>query len=275
MPHDPLLTPIPDQMPARSGMAELSGARLAYWDTGGSGEAVILLHPGSGSHAVWPYQQPAFARAGYRVVGYSRRGHFGSDPGPADAPGTGAGDLRALADRLGIGRFHLLGLAAGGIVATDFALSHPDRLASLMLACTVFGIEDGAYLATSNGLRPKGFEAMPPEFREVGPSYRAANSEGVARWLALEHASAPARVHQKRLNRITLEALGTIRVPALLVTGDADLWQPPSLLRKVAAAIPGSEIAVIAECGHAAQWEQPEAFNRLALDHFARHRMAA
>ena len=120
-------------------LATLPDVRLAYWDTGGEGETVVLLHAGTGSHAVWEHQRPALAAAGFRVIGYSRRGHLGSDAGREEAPGTGSGDLAALADHLGLGRFHAVGTAAGAIVAADFALSHADRLLSLTLACTILG----------------------------------------------------------------------------------------------------------------------------------------
>ena len=68
-------------------LATLPDVRLAYWDTGGEGETVVLLHAGTGSHAVWEYQRPALLDAGYRVIGYSRRGHLGSEEGPADRLG--------------------------------------------------------------------------------------------------------------------------------------------------------------------------------------------
>ena len=57
---------IPEQLPAREGVAEIPGAKLGYWDTGGAGAPILLLHPASGSARVWLYQQPVFAKAGYR-----------------------------------------------------------------------------------------------------------------------------------------------------------------------------------------------------------------
>ncbi len=255
------------------GVAELPDVRLAYWDTGGSGDAVILLHAGTGSLAVWEHQRDAFAAAGYRVVGYSRRGHLGSDCGPEDAPGTGSGDLMALADRLGIGRFHAVGTAAGGIVAVDAALTHPARLLSVTLACTILGVEDAAYRAMSEGLRPPGFAAMPSEFRELGPSYRAENPDGVARWLALEHRAIPGRrVAQRMASRITWASLSRLTVPCLLLAGDADLWSPPAVLRLFARHVPHEQAVVITEAGHSAHWEQPAAFNAAVLGFLARHR---
>ncbi len=253
-------------------VAALPDVRLAYWDTGGDGEPVVLLHAGTGSHAVWVHQRPALAAAGYRVIGYSRRGHLGSESGPPDAPGTGSGDLAALVDHLGLGRFHLVGTAAGGIVAVDFALSAQERLLSLTLACTILGVEDADYVALSRSLRPPGFEAMPPEFRELGPSYRAANPAGVARWLELEHVAIPgAPVRQPTTNRITWAALERLRLPCLLMTGDADLWAPPSVQRLFARHLPMAEPVELAAAGPSAFWEQPEACNRALLDFFSGH----
>jgi pimeloyl-ACP methyl ester carboxylesterase len=63
-----LRTPLPEQVPQTEGVADLGTVKLWHWDTGGPGEAVVLLHPGSGSAEVFPHQQPVFARAGYRVI---------------------------------------------------------------------------------------------------------------------------------------------------------------------------------------------------------------
>ncbi|HTB41219.1 MAG TPA: alpha/beta hydrolase, partial [Reyranella sp.] len=68
-----LRTPLPAQVPMTEGIADLGNVKLWYWDTGGAGEVVVFLHPGSGSAEFFPYQQPVFAKAGYRVICYSRR----------------------------------------------------------------------------------------------------------------------------------------------------------------------------------------------------------
>jgi pimeloyl-ACP methyl ester carboxylesterase len=123
-------------------------------------------------------------------------------------------------------------------------------------------------------LRPPSFGALPPDLRELGPSYRAANPEGTARWLELEHQSypvAPLAAAQPGRNRITFAMLETLRVPTLLVTGDADMYTPPAVLRMFSARIRGAESMVIPETGHSAYWEQPELFNRAVLAFLARH----
>jgi pimeloyl-ACP methyl ester carboxylesterase len=57
-----------------------------------------------------------------------------------------------------------------------------------------------------------------------------------------------------------------LKVPTLLVTGDADLWIPPYVLRQVGERIPDSKVVVVPNSGHAVQWEQPQIFNKTVLD---------
>src|SRR4029077_18285016 len=91
---------------------------------------------------------------------------------------------------LGIDRFHLVGTAAGGFVALDFAMSFPQRMRSLVVANSIGGVQDEDYLELGRRIRPTPqFEALPPDFRELGPSYRAANPGGAQRWLELERTS--------------------------------------------------------------------------------------
>jgi pimeloyl-ACP methyl ester carboxylesterase len=263
---------LPTQLPVKEGVAELAGTRLYYWDTGGGGPALVLLHPATGSALMWVHQQPAFAQAGYRVIGYSRRGYFGSAPARKDDPGIGADDLHQLVAHLGIGKFHAVSSAAGGSIATDYALSHPERLLSLVVTSNSAGVRTGEIADRAASLLPAGFDQMPPEFRELGPSYRAANPDGVRQWLELEHKSHSGEpVRQRFTNVISAEKLNGIKVPTLLMTGDADLYTPPSLLRMVAAQIPGSEVVIVLDTGHAIYWERPEAFNRAVLDFIGRH----
>jgi pimeloyl-ACP methyl ester carboxylesterase len=265
--------PIPPQSPAKDAIAVLPGTRLSYWDTGGNSEAILLLHPATGSARIWGYQQPVFVRAGYRVIAYSRRGYGGSDPVLKDNPGTAAGDLHNLVGLLGLGKFHLVGSAAGGGIAMDYAHSHPERLLSLVIACAIGGVEDKDYVELSGRLRPKGFDEMPPTFRELSPAYRAANPEGTDAWAALEHAAITGnRLGQRPANKINWASLASMKVPALVIGGDADLAVPPPMLRLYAGHIPGAEVVSVPEAGHSLYWERPDIFNRTLLDFFAKHR---
>jgi len=201
---------------------------------------------------MWVHQEPFFTNAGYRFVAYDRKGK-----------GAAADELELVAQQLKLERFHLVGTAAGGIVATDYALSFPRRLLSLVIANSIVGVQDEEYVALMKRLRPAPqFDALPVEVRELGPSYRAANPEGEKRWKALAgHMPTP-----KTRSRITFAALETIETPTLLLTGDADLYSPPPVLELVQKRIRNARAIVVPACGHSAFWEQPETFNRAVLE---------
>ena len=256
---------------AREGYADLPGVRLWYKDTGGRGIPVVFLHANTGSSQNWDRQIPAFTAAGYRVIAYDRRG-WGKSTSEAAQPATAADDLHALLKFLGIDRFHLLGTAGGGFVAFDYALSFPEQLRSLIVANSIGGMQDPDYLELGRRLRPPQFDAMPPELRELGPAYRAADPAGTKRWMELEHMSRQSgAAAQTYRNRMTFAMLESIKLPVLLITGDADMYAPPPLLRMFSARIKGSESLVIPESGHSAYWEKPDAFNRAVLDFMRKH----
>jgi len=262
--------PIPAQVPTQEGVAQVADTRLWYWDTGGSGTPIVLLHPATGSGLIWGYQQPVFAKAGYRVIAYSRRGYINSAPFDRNNPGTGSEDLRQLADHLGLGRFHLVASAAGGSIASDFAFSDQERLLSLTISSNSLGVRDGEIAKAAAFIRPKGWDEMPAEFRELGPSYRAANPAGVKAWMELEHKAVIGRDYRQPLkNEITQSRLKELKLPTLLIAGVADMSTPPSISRLIAAEIAGSRVAVIPEAGHSVYWEQPDLFNRAVLDFVA------
>jgi pimeloyl-ACP methyl ester carboxylesterase len=264
--------PMPPQAPAKEGVAQLADTRLWFWDTGGTGEPILLLHPASGSGLIWGYQQPVLAKAGYRVISYSRRGYHGSAPVDRAKPGIASEDLHQLVEFLGLGKFHIVASAAGGSIASDYAFSHPDRLLSLTVSSNQFGVTDGDILAAGARIRPKIWEEIPVEIREVGPSYRARNPEGFRQWVELERKSGLVDAFRQPLkNRITEAMLGRLHVPTLVICGAADLATPPSIARMIAAKIPNAELAVAPESGHSVYWEEPEVFNRAVLAFVAKH----
>ena len=269
---DPMVpVPIPKQVPAKEGMAELPGTHLGYWDTGGTGEPVVFLHPASGSALVWLYQQPAFAKAGYRVVAYSRRNYYNSDLAPEDNPGTGSEDLHHLIEFLGLEKFHAVSSAAAGSVAADYALSHPERLLSLTVSSNNLAATTGYIAETAAKIRLKEWDDLPRWFRELGPSYRGANPEGVEKWIELNHKSETGRgARQKLANVVTPEKLRALKIRTLLMTGAADMFTPPSVMRMIARHVPNNEVVIVAECGHSPYWEQPEFFNRTVLGFIGR-----
>jgi pimeloyl-ACP methyl ester carboxylesterase len=70
---------------------------------------------------------------------------------------------------------------------------------------------------------------------------------------------------------MTFAMLESIKLPVLLITGDADMYAPPPLLRMFSSRIKGSESLIIPEAGHSSYWEKPDVFNRTVLDFMRKH----
>jgi pimeloyl-ACP methyl ester carboxylesterase len=263
------------QSALHEGFVDVPGAKIFYKDSGGPGVPVVFLHAFTGSADVWEHQIPAFTRAGYRFIAYDRRG-FGRTVADANGPAsTGADDLRALADHLKFDKFHLVGTAGGGFVALDFAISFPQRLRSFTLLCSTAGVQDKDYVEATQRMRPDGFDKMPRSFLELSPSYRFGNPDGLARWAEFESKNrAPEAVRgpaQPSKNQVTLAMIEGIKTPTLVIAGDADLYAPPALMRRIADRIKGARFTALPEAGHSVWWELPDEFNHTVLTFIAKH----
>jgi pimeloyl-ACP methyl ester carboxylesterase len=258
--------------PAQETYAELPGVRIWFKDTGGSGIPVVFLHAASSSTISWEHQIPAFTAAGYRFITYDRRGWGRTADTPTPPKMGDADDLQALMEYLHIDRFHLVGTAAGGSTAFDYALSFPQHLRSLVVADSISAVQDADYVKIIARLHPPHFEDLTFDFRELGPSYRSTNPEGTQRWLEIQRASRKAPpVLQPLRNTITFAALEKLQVPTLMMTGDADLYVPPPLLQFFTSRIKNSESKIIPGAGHSGYWEQPDIFNRDVLEFIRNH----
>jgi pimeloyl-ACP methyl ester carboxylesterase len=151
----------------------------------------------------------------------------------------------------------------------DFVLSYPQRVGSAVISNSGGAtVRDANFQQMSASLKPVEFDSYPVDFRELGPSYRAGNPEGTRRWIELTRMSRQnsAAPPQPPKTPITMPLLEMIKTPVLLMTGAADLYAPPPLMRLYAARIKHAESVIIPEAGHSAYWEQPELFNRAVLD---------
>jgi len=154
----------------------------------------------------------------------------------------------------------------------DYVLSFPDRLRSLVIANSVGGVQDEDYVELGRTLRPPQFDALPAHVRELGPSFRAGDPEGTRKWMEMERTSRQDGVAaQPFRNRMTFAVLDKIKTPTLLLTGDADMYAPPPVLKRFTDRIRGSQSLIIPEAGHSSYWEKPEAFNRAVLDFIRKH----
>ena len=257
-----------DGPPARGKFANLPGVRLWFTDTGGNGEPVVLLHPNTGTSDVWGPQVAAFAKAGYRVITFDRRGWGRSEPdhGTGVQPGHISGDLQALADFLGLKRFHLVGVAGGGFAALDYAAWHSDRLSSLVVGASTGSVSDPEVQEFVARIEIPGIRSLPAHYREVSASYRGANPEGTKRWLEIEHhARQPNAPAQPLRSPNTFAKLETITTRTLVIAADADLLSPPGLMRLWARHVKDAQWVTLADAGHAIAWEQPDLFNDIVL----------
>ena len=255
--------------------ADIPGARLWFTETGRHGTPVVFLHAASGTSDSWGLQEPAFIEAGYRCVAYDRKNWGRSESIQTSGPlGSDADDLEALAMNLGLDRFHLVCTALGGIVGLDYTVEYPDRVISLTVSSSLTGVTDQSYLDVQNRLRPPEISDLPIVLREVGPSYRAINPEGVARWLEIEESSRheiSPEMGQSPRSPMTYARLANMETPVLLLTGGADLLSPPAMMKLVADQILNCRFEVVPEAGHAAFHEQPEVWNRLVLEFIGVH----
>ena len=102
--------------------------RLVYVDEG-NGPAVVILHGARSFEGQWDWQIERLVRAGYRAIFPHRAGRLRSDPheGPLTLT-KDARDVLALADRLGVDEFVVVGHSQGAFVAQQVLLSRPDRV---------------------------------------------------------------------------------------------------------------------------------------------------
>jgi pimeloyl-ACP methyl ester carboxylesterase len=253
----------------RGGFADLPGVRLWFTDTGGNGQPIVLLHAATGTTESWAPQIEAFAKAGYRVIAFDPRGWGRTipQPGSGPQPGTAAEDLDALVSFLKLGRFHAVGVAAGAQMALDYAAWRSDRLASLVLAATIGPGAEPEVAAFQKRITVPGLDKLSEEYREVGPSYRGANPDGLKRWIEIAHGARPPAAGDRQPFRLPNDyaKLPLVRVPTLLIAADADLLSPPGMMRLWAGRIAGARWAQVEDAGHSVAWEKPAVFNDLVL----------
>lgn len=248
---------------------ELPNVQLWIIDSGGNGEAVILLHPRTGNSQFWQYTVPALADAGYRAIAIDNPGWGKSMVDDPKNPEPVAITLGALVNELGLDRVHVVGTAMGGYIALDYAAAYPDQTRSLVIAASGLGLEgDPEYDTFRERAVIPGMAQQPSYIREVSPNYRASNPEGLALWQEIykngqqEEAERPPLLAPN-----TPEKLSSIRVPTLIMAGGMDLVTPSGGMRLYSRHITApKEFVVIPEAGHVLVWEQPEVFNRTLID---------
>jgi 3-oxoadipate enol-lactonase len=227
-------------------------------DTGGDGDAVVLLHPGVGDHRLWEPLLPLLG--GFRVVAPDLRG-FGASRGPL----TGfrnADDVLETLDDLGVAGAALVGGSYGGKIAVDCAARRPGAFRGLVLLSAAAHDHEPSPALRAYGEREEAlFDAGDVE---------AVTELNVDMWVMRDSA----RELVRRLQRETVELqmaegwpdeeevapdLTAIDAATTVAVGELDHADFHVIADRYAAAIPGATHVVIAGCGHLPAIEDPAA----------------
>jgi len=258
-----------------------------YYETHGKGEPLVLIYGYAGHSGLWFRQISALSKK-YQVIAFDNRGVGRSDK--PDIPYTMAmmaGDVAGLLDVIGVDTAHIFGISMGGMIAQHFALSHPQRVISLILGCTTCG---GVHsiLAKPEALAAFfDFERMKKmtleevvrqlipflfsqEFIEKNPDIV---EERVAK--SLEYPTPMHGVTRQAgaiMGQNTYELLPEIKLPTLVIAGDNDRLIPVENSRLLASRIPKAELVIIKGAGHEFFIEDAEEANKIVLGFLERHK---
>jgi 3-oxoadipate enol-lactonase len=263
---------MPMRTEARSGFAEVSGAKL-YYEVAGEGDPLLLLHAGVGDSRMWDDQWEEFSRH-FRVIRTDLRG-FGRTVVPSGRFSYHE-DLAALLRYLGEEAACVIGLSFGGRVAIDFALAHPEMVRVLILGAPVvsghkpsqvlqrFSKEEDALLergdlegATELNLRMWGDgPSRTPD--QVDPAVR----ERVrAMQMDVFRVPVPDDAEDEPLEPPAMERLQEIRVPTLIIVGELDQPDFLEIADTLAESIEGARKEVVPGVAHLPSLEKPKEFN--------------
>jgi pimeloyl-ACP methyl ester carboxylesterase len=248
-------------------LARPDGCRLHYELHGSPRSATLVLLEGMGGDIPgWRRNIPRLARR-HRVIAYDFRGNGRSDkPDTTMTMATFVEDTVGLLDELEIPTTHLYGQSFGGMVAIELALTHPDRVRSLILACT----HAGPARATRPGQESK-VPKDKPYLALYAPGFAEAHPEHVAEDILVGSQNPqPAHAGRRQWEAIQRwdgwDRLGEIRGPTLVLHGTEDRLIPVENARRLAASIPASRLALLEGAGHLYHSEQPEAADRTVLE---------
>jgi 3-oxoadipate enol-lactonase len=261
------------------GYVAMGGTRL-YYEAAGSGDPVVLIHPGFADRRVWDRQWDCLAEE-YRVVRYDVRG-TGKSAG-SSAPYSDYADLEKLIDFLGVQRAHFVGLATGGSIALDLAVDRPEVVESLVLVSTSYpGVRPSAVserrrreaqAAYTAGRLDQAVEAILRAWVD-GPGRTPEQVDTAVR----EHVrllyseNLPRQEYQGRHNPMNPPAvarLDEVHAPTLVVVGEFDAEEERVAAEAYAAGISTSAKIIMPGAGHMVPLEQSEVFNRVLLKFFS------
>jgi pimeloyl-ACP methyl ester carboxylesterase len=234
------------------------GVRL-YYEDHGHGLPILLSHGFAASTGMWQGQVATFQDT-YRLVSWDMRGHGASDSPDQQAMYSHdhtVEDMRAILDYLQIHQAVIAGHSLGGFMSLAFHLKYPARVRALILQGCGPGYRNDQARAAWNERVEQRARTLETQGLSVlgGGSEVRISTQGTAAGLARAARGILAQVDAR-----VMDSLPSIRVPVLILAGDGDT---PYLTGTtyMAERIPQATKLIIANAGHGANVDQPEAVN--------------
>ncbi|MCK6462958.1 MAG: alpha/beta hydrolase [Candidatus Pacebacteria bacterium] len=251
---------------------EVNNGKIFY-EAVGEGPAIIMIHDGVLHRETWDAQFSSFSH-NFRVIRWDRRGY-----GKSERPQSSFShleDLATLIDTLKIETAILMGCSSGGLLAIDYTLEHPEKVAALVLVGPIVsGLEFSEHFRSRGG--------------QVQPKTGAPVTEEIEYWAwkdpwitAPENRNAKEKIEQllkanpqnmigsgryaKGPGRPALGLLSQIKIPTVILAGESDIPDVHAHMGAIQAGIVGSKRVVLINSGHLAHFEVPDLFNREVLD---------
>ena len=260
--------------------AQINGITM-YYEEQGSGEPLLLIMGLSGHTLFWMFQAPVLAQK-YRVITFDNRG-AGRTDAPAGDYSTRqmADDAAALLDHLGIERAAVVGWSMGGMIAQELALAHPQKVKRLVLLASLPRAHawghpwlDFGEQAREKGLDPRGLTiwSLPwmytPAFMTQLDMVQTALDRAALDPFPISAQGFAGQAAACRAHN-TLDRLGQVGAPTLVLVGAEDILTPPYYSREMAERIPGARLQILERGGHGMAIEYPQAVNEALLTFLA------
>ena len=245
-----------------------------YWDERGAGTPLLLIMGLGYASCMWHRSRPMLSEK-YRTIAMDNRGVGQSDvpPGPYSIP-VMAADAAAVLDAAGIQRAHVFGVSMGGMIAQEFALQYPQRVHSLILGCTAAGGPTAKVAEPSVLMALRTLAELPAEqaaqsavsfLYDTGTPQQVIDED-----IAVRRPWFPSREgYLAQLQAImgwqSFPRLSEIKVPTLVIHGQADRLVPAGNGQVIASQIPGAKLVLLDRAGHIFSSDQPEASHQATL----------
>ncbi|MBN9554640.1 MAG: alpha/beta hydrolase [Alphaproteobacteria bacterium] len=227
---------------------------------------MVLIHDGALHSATWDDVWPIFCKD-FHVVRYDRRG-FGRSP-TSTMPYFPVDDVSAVMHAAGVQHAIIVGSSAGGGLAVDFTLKHPEAVDRLILSGPqVLGLGQSRYFVDRTiAMQKRELNGdVENAIRDDGRAFAPGHEAALKRMVALLTAYPQDLHHSDDMARPAPPAvplLSSIKAPTMILVGTHDTPDVQAWAGAIDAAIPGSHRVVVPDTGHLMYLEQPQHFVQL------------